>query len=118
MDGTSSNVVGSTIAKPQKAFAIAFAVLATALAGCATGLGATASERGSIATVARVDEGMVVGVSNAGQTGHAYMIRLRSGELVSVPQAGKQAIAAGTPVVIQFGDNTRIIPQNSSIGYL
>lgn len=31
---------GSTIAKPQKAFAVAFAVLAAALAGCASGIGA------------------------------------------------------------------------------
>ena len=42
----------STIAKPQKAFAVAFAVLATALAGCASGLGANTYDRGSIGMVA------------------------------------------------------------------
>lgn len=109
---------GSVIAKPQKAFAIAFAVLATALAGCASGLGATATDHASIATVARIDEGTIVAATAAAEAGHAYMIRLRSGELVSVTQADKQAIATGTPVVVQFGDNARVIPQNSSIGYL
>jgi outer membrane lipoprotein SlyB len=54
--------VGSTIAKPQKAFAVAFAVLATALAGCASGLGANSYDRGSVGQVARVEEGTVVGM--------------------------------------------------------
>ncbi len=109
---------GSVIAKPQKAFAIAFAVLATALAGCATGLGATAAEHASIAAVSRVEEGTIVDAKATAQNDHAYMIRLRSGELVSVSQSGKQAIKAGTLVVIQFGDNARVIPQNSEIGSL
>lgn len=108
---------GSVIAKPQKAFAIAFAVLATALAGCASGLGATTAER-SFATVSRVEEGTVVGSAAVADAGHDYMIRLRSGELVSMVQSGKPEIKAGTPVVIQFGEDARVIPQNSSIGYL
>lgn len=46
--------------KPQKAFAMAFAALALALAGCASGLGANTYERGSVGAVSRVDEGRVV----------------------------------------------------------
>lgn len=164
----------STIAKPQKAFAVAFAVLATALAGCASGLGANSYDRGSIGTVARVEEGTVVGMrpiqiegssqgskvgtlagaalgglagseigggskantagaiggailggvlgnavgnSATAQSGYAYTIRLRSGELVSVAQAGDYAIPSGTPVLIEYGARARVIPQNSSIGY-
>jgi len=67
MDGssfTNSAVVegygASKIAKPQKAFAVAFAVLATALAGCASGLGANSYDRSSVGQVARVEEGTVV----------------------------------------------------------
>lgn len=67
MDGSSvTNSAGveslsaSKIAKPQKAFAVAFAVLATALAGCASGLGANTYDRSSVGQVARVEEGTVV----------------------------------------------------------
>lgn len=122
MDGSAYSVsnspAGSVIAKPQKAFAIAFAVLATALAGCASGLGAVASEHATISSVSRVEEGTVVGASADAQASQAYMIRLRTGELVSITQSGKPAIKTGTPVVVQFGDTNRVIPQNSSIGYL
>lgn len=52
----------SVIAKPSKAFAIAFAVLATALAGCASGLGANSYEASQVGRVARVEEGTIVAV--------------------------------------------------------
>ncbi|RYG33637.1 MAG: hypothetical protein EON93_09285 [Burkholderiales bacterium] len=122
MDGSAFSVsnppVGSVIAKPQKAFAIAFAVLATALAGCVSGLGALAPEHASISSVSRVEEGTVVGASAVAETSHDYIVRLRTGELVSITQTGKTAIKTGAPVVIQFGETNRVIPQNSSIGYL
>lgn len=158
----------SSIAKPQKAFAAAFAVLATALAGCASGLGANTYDPASIGQVAHVDEGTVVdarpitiegsqqnakvgtlagavlgglagselgggskantagaiggavlggvvgnavGKSAGSQQGFAYTIRLHSGELVSVAQAGEYAIPAGTPVLIEYGARARVIPQ-------
>lgn len=105
----------SSIAKPQKAFAVAFAVLAAALAGCASGLGANTHDP---ASVAYVDEGVVVGnaisKSAGSQQGFAYAIRLSSGELVSVAQAGEYAIPAGTPVLIQYGAHARVIPQQNS----
>ena len=164
----------SPIAKPQKAFAIAFAVLATALAGCASGLGANSYDPSQIGRVARVDEGTVVaarpitiegsnsaskvgtlagaalgglagselgggrkantagaiggavlgglagnaiGKSAGAQPGFAYTIRLPSGELVSVAQAGEFALPAGTPVLIEYGDRARVIPQNGASGY-
>ena len=47
-------------AKPQKAFAAAFAVFALALAGCASGLGANTYDRAEVGVVNRVDEGTVV----------------------------------------------------------
>jgi outer membrane lipoprotein SlyB len=160
-----------TLAKPQKAFAAAFVVLATVLAGCASGLGANSYDRYSVGQVARVEEGTIVGVrpiqiegsnqsakvgtlagamlgglagselggghkaNTAGaiggavlggiigntvgkaatdEAGFAYTIRLRTGELVSVAQAGEHAIPAGTPVVIEYGARARVIPQGAN----
>lgn len=162
------------VAKPQKAFAAAFAVLATVLAGCASGFGVNSYDTASVGVVTRVEEGQVVGVrpihiegsdqaakigtlagallgglagsevggghkantagaiggavlgGMAGQAvgraatadnGFAYTVRLRTGELVSVAQAGAYAIPEGTPVVIEYGARARVIPQNASIGY-
>jgi len=48
------------VLKPQKSFAVAFAVLALALAGCASGLGANSYERSQVGAVSRVEEGRVV----------------------------------------------------------
>jgi hypothetical protein len=106
---------GSSIAKPQKAFAIAFAVLAAALAGCASGLGANTNAQGAVGRGAYVDEGTVVGQSSSksdgAETGVAYTIRLSTGELVSIAQAAEYAIPAGAPVLIEFGAQARVIPQ-------
>jgi outer membrane lipoprotein SlyB len=159
---------GPVFAKPQKAFAVAFAILTAALAGCASGLGANSYDPSSVGRVARVEEGTIVGVrqisiegsqqnakvgtlagavlgglagselgggnkahtagaiggavlggvaGNAigkaagAQPGFAYTIRLPSGELVSVAQAGDYAIPAGTPVLIEYGARARVIPQ-------
>jgi outer membrane lipoprotein SlyB len=163
-----------TTIKPSKSFAAAFAVLALALAGCASGLGANSYERASVGTVARVDEGTVVasrsvviegsrtgttvgtaagaaiggiagsqvgggreenaigavvgavaggalghaiGNSANRQPGFAYTVRLRSGELISITQGGDLPIANGTPVLVEYGERARVIPQNISIGY-
>jgi outer membrane lipoprotein SlyB len=160
--------------KPSKPFAAAFAVLALALAGCASGLGANTYERASVGTVARVEEGTVVasrsviiegsrtgatvgtaagaalggiagsevggghkantagaivgavaggvignaiGNSASRQPGFAYTVRLRSGELISITQGGDLPIANGTPVLVEYGERARVIPQNVSIGY-
>ncbi len=160
--------------KPQKAFAAAFAALALALAGCASGLGANSYERGQVGAVSRVDEGRVVasrailiegsdkskavgavaGAAVGGMAGHqvgggsderaigavvgavagglignavagaateshgyAYTIRLNSGELITITQGGDIAIANGTPVLVEYGERARVIPQNASIGY-
>lgn len=110
----------SMIAKPQKAFATAFVVLATVLAGCASGLGVSEAQGASFGAVTRIEEGRIVAVHAADAEAvaqGAYTIRLRTGELVSVSQAAGMAIPEGTPVVIQYGANTRVIPQNASIGY-
>jgi outer membrane lipoprotein SlyB len=142
----------AAIAKPHKAFAMAFVVLATALAGCASGLGANSYDPSQLGRVARVEEGMIVaarpitidapnssakigtlagaalgglagselggGHKSAGaQSGYAYTIRLPSGELVSVAQAGAFAMPAGTPVLIEYGARARVIPQNLAYGY-
>ena len=109
---------GSSIAKPQKAFAIAFAVLAATLAGCASGLGANTHAQGATGHAAFVDEGMVIGQatreSAGSQPGFAYTIRLLTGELVSVAQAGDYAMPAGTPVLIEYGARARVIRQHIS----
>jgi|JI102314A1RNA_FD_contig_31_5077648_length_545_multi_4_in_0_out_0_1 hypothetical protein len=109
------------LAKPQKAFAAAFVVLATVLAGCASGLGVNSYDSAAIGAVTRVEEGHVVAVrpvdAAAAETGFAYTIKLRTGELVSVSQPNAYEIQAGTPVVIEYGQRARVIPQNASIGY-
>ncbi|MBI1340681.1 glycine zipper 2TM domain-containing protein [bacterium] len=46
--------------------------------------------------------------------GFAYTVRLRSGELITVTQGGDLAIANGTPVLVEYGQRARIIPQNIS----
>lgn len=164
----------SVIAKPQKAFAIAFAVLATALAGCASGLGVNSYDPSQVGRVSHVEEGTIVaarpitieaanasakigtlagaalgglagseiggghkantagaiggallgglagnaiGKSAGAQPGFAYMVRLPSGELVSVAQAGDFAMPAGTPVLIEYGARARVVPQNMAYGY-
>jgi hypothetical protein len=106
-------------AKPQKTFAIAFVVLATVLAGCASGLGATSvGGTAAVGMVTRVEEGHVVGSRSTADNAHAYTVRLRTGELVQIEQASAYAILEGTPVVIEYGAQARVIPQNASIGYL
>lgn len=161
--------LSTDFARPQKAFAVAFAVMATALAGCASSLGPNTYERGSVGMVSRVEEGTVVNVrpiriegsqksagvgtlagaaigglagselgggdkaktagaiggailggvvgnaiGNAATAtdGFAYTIRLRNGELVSISQAGAQPIPEGSPVLIEYGERARVIPQN------
>ncbi len=115
IDADVDSMRASSIAKPQKAFAIAFAVLAATLAGCASGLGANTYAQGAIGHAAFVDEGMVIGQatreSAGSQPGFAYTIRLLTGELVSVAQAGEYAMPAGTPVLIEYGARARVIPQ-------
>jgi outer membrane lipoprotein SlyB len=163
-----------SLAKPQKAFAVAFAVLTAALAGCASGLGANSYDPSSVGRVARVEEGTIVGVrpitiegsnqsskigtlagaalgglagseigggskanaagaiggavlgglagnaigkSAGAQAGFAYTIRLPSGELVAITQAGDYAMPAGTPVLIEYGARARVIPQRAGYGY-
>lgn len=109
------------LAKPQKAFAVAFVVLATVLAGCASGLGVNSYEGAAIGAVTRVEEGHVIAVRQVeleqAEAGFAYTIRLLTGELVSVSQVSAHEIREGTPVVIEYGRSARVIPQNASIGY-
>ncbi len=115
------------VAKPQKAFAVAFAVLALGLAGCASGLGAHADKQAQLEGLSRVEDGTllasqpvsdqaVVDSSPAARL-VAYTVKLRTGELATIAQAGTALIAAGTPVLVEYGARNRIIPQNASIGY-
>jgi hypothetical protein len=127
MDGSSFSVSGlvsapaqtaPTVVKPQKAFAAAFAVMALALAGCASGLGANEASHASTGMVARVDDGAVVAAEQSVLSdAYAYTVRLRTGELVAIDQPGRPPIAVGTPVLVEYGAHARVIPQNVSIGY-
>lgn len=126
MANTVETLKAPLAARPQKAFAVAFVVLATVLAGCASGLGATSRDTSSVGMVTRVEEGRVVGVRAAhgddslqatDSGAHAYTVRLRTGELVSIAQVSAYAVPEGTPVVIEYGAQARVIPQNASIGY-
>jgi hypothetical protein len=57
-----------------------------------------------------------IGKSAGSQPGFAYTIRLPSGELVSVAQAGDFAMPAGTPVLIEYGAHARVVPQHAGLG--
>jgi hypothetical protein len=110
--------------QPQKPFAIAFAVLALTLAGCASGLGATAEDTSSAGALARVEDGTLLAsrpvaldAPAARRLAVAYTVKLRSGELATVEQVSDSPIANGTPVLVEYGDHTRVIPQNRTIGY-
>jgi outer membrane lipoprotein SlyB len=72
---------------------------------------------GVVGAVAGGVLGNMVGKAATKKPGFAYTVRLRSGDLVTVTQGGDVAIANGTPVLIEYGDRTRVIPQGASIGY-
>ena len=118
MASTAEALKSPVAAKPQKTFAVAFVVLATVLAGCASGLGARTYDSAAVGMVTRVEEGHIVRSRSTAGDIHAYTVRLRTGELVQVQQASAYAILEGTPVVIEYGAQARVIPQNASIGYL
>ncbi len=108
---TADTARAPVFAKPQKAFAVAFAVLAATLAGCASGLGAGGATA-SANRITQVEEGTVVAVANdASKSGFAYTIRLPTGELVSVAQAGSYALPTGAAVLVEYGADARVIPQ-------
>jgi hypothetical protein len=44
-------------------------------------------------------------------------VKLHSGELAQIAQADAAPIANGTPVLVEYSDQVRIIPQNHTIGY-
>ena len=113
MDPMVSPYALATSLKPSKAFAAAFAVMVAALAGCATGLGAETGKEAA-SGVSRVEEGTVL-ASRANEGGYAYTVRLRSGELLAV--AEESNVANGSPVLVEYGASTRMIPQNHTIGY-
>jgi outer membrane lipoprotein SlyB len=70
---------------------------------------------GVIGAVAGGVLGNTVGNMSTRKPGFAYTVRLRSGELVTITQGGDLAIANGTPVLVEYGDRARVIPQNISI---
>lgn len=70
---------------------------------------------GVIGAVAGGVLGNAVGNASTRKPGFAYTVRLRSGELVTITQGGDLAIANGTPVLVEYGDRARVIPQNISI---
>lgn len=107
------------VQKPQKAFAAAFAVMALALAGCATGFGASAGkDHLTAASLALADDGTLVASRADAEPGKSiFTVQLRSGELINIRQDA-QPVADGTPVLIEYSTDTpRLIPQNASIGY-
>src|SRR5262249_5485775 len=107
------------IVRPRKAYAMAFAAFALVLAGCASGFGANAHEP-SVNFVSRVEDGAIlaskpVGENLADPTGFLYTVRLNSGELISLAQDGRPAISDGTPVVVEYGRTTRIVPHAAAL---
>jgi hypothetical protein len=103
--------------KPQKAFAIAFAVLALGLAGCASGLGATAEDASAL-KLARVEDATLLAsrpaaldASAVDRLKVAYTVKLSTGELATISQPNDGLIADGAAVLVEYGDQVRIIPQ-------
>jgi outer membrane lipoprotein SlyB len=81
-------------------------------------VGGGSEERAVGAVVGAVAGGVIgnaVGQAATDKTGYAYTIRLASGELVTITQGGDVAIPNGTPVLVEYGDRARVIPQNASI---
>lgn len=72
---------------------------------------------GVVGAVAGGVLGNAIGNSATRKPGYAYTVRLRSGELVTITQGGDLAIANGTPVLVEYGDRTRVIPQGASLHY-
>lgn len=58
--GAAQSAMTAQVVRPQKAYAAAFAAMALALAGCASGLGANEYERSQVGQVSRVEEGRIV----------------------------------------------------------
>jgi hypothetical protein len=118
LTAASSQALTAFAPKPQKAFAIAFAVMALGLAGCASGIGMSADDPG-MAKLARVEDGLLLASHPAAASPSAvsYTVKLHSGELAQIAQADAAPIANGTPVLVEYSDQVRIIPQNPTIGY-
>jgi outer membrane lipoprotein SlyB len=72
---------------------------------------------GVVGAVAGGVLGNAIGNASTRKPGFAYTVRLRSGELITITQGGDIAIANGTPVLVEYGERARVIPQNASIGY-
>ena len=83
-------------------------------------IGGGSDERAIAGVVGAVAGGVLgnsIGKNATKQPGFAYTVRLRSGELVTITQGGDIAIGNGTPVLVEYGDRARVIPQNASIAY-
>jgi outer membrane lipoprotein SlyB len=88
------------------------------IAGGQVGQGRAANTAGAVVgAVAGGVLGNAIGKSATQKPGFAYTVRLRSGELVTITQGGDIAIGNGTPVLVEYGERARVIPQNASIGY-
>jgi len=98
----------TVLARPQRAFAIAFAGLAAVLAGCASGLGAGASAVSSPGLLSRIEEGRIVSVSMAAVADPAAASAMGSlaGSLAAhlvVPDAPEEtAAAAGFTYIVRL----------------
>jgi hypothetical protein len=44
-------------------------------------------------------------------------VKLHSGELASIAQPAGVTIADGTPVLVEYNGQIRVIPQNHTVGY-
>jgi outer membrane lipoprotein SlyB len=89
------------------------------LAGGQVGGGRASNTAGAVVgAVAGGVLGNAVGKSATQKPGFAYTVRLRkSGELVTIAQGGDLPLSNGTPVLVEYGERARVIPQNTTIGY-
>ena len=123
----------------QRLMAGAFLASLTLLGGCATRVGPNEFSSGEIGSVARVEEGTLVGaryvnitglvpfgirpftgsatpspnsrkISNR-RMGITYVVRLdRTGELLSVTQGDDFELGPGARVYVEYADRVRVIP--------
>lgn len=101
------------LAKPHTSFAIAFAALAAALAGCASGLGAGSHDMASSGAAFRAEEGTILQIADQMGQQEIYAVRKTTGELVIVAGADSARFNAGTPVLLQYESGSPKIVLNS-----
>jgi outer membrane lipoprotein SlyB len=88
-------------------------------AGLGAVIGKEAGSRGRNSAIGAVGGAIIGGLLGAAiennateRSGFAYTIKLdRDGEIITITQGGDVAISNGTPVWVEYGERTRVLPK-------